>query len=71
MSQVASNPDILGGKPCFVGTRVPVEALLDHLRLGYTIDYFVAQFPTVTRAQAEAVIIELSKHVESNARRVA
>ena len=28
---VHSNPDILGGAPVFVGTRVPVRALIDYL----------------------------------------
>ncbi len=44
--------DILGGTPCFAGTRVPVKSLFDHLRLGYTADRFLEQFPTVKREQA-------------------
>jgi len=31
---VHSDPDILGGTPVFVGTRVPVKALLDYLEHG-------------------------------------
>ncbi|MCC6427808.1 MAG: DUF433 domain-containing protein [Phycisphaerales bacterium] len=56
MRPVESNPEILGGTPCFAGTRVPVESLFDHLRRGYTVDYFLAQFPTVSREQVEAVL---------------
>ena len=54
MSQhaVHSDPDILGGTPVFVGTRVPFHALMDYLEDGYTVDEFLADFPSVTRAQA-------------------
>jgi uncharacterized protein (DUF433 family) len=48
---VRSDPQILGGMPCFAGTRVPVQSLFDHLESGYTVDYFLAQFPTVRREQ--------------------
>ena len=51
-----SDPDILGGTPVFVGTRVPVQSLLDYLRNGDTLDAFLADFPSVRREQAEAAI---------------
>jgi uncharacterized protein (DUF433 family) len=35
----------------FDGTRVPVESLFDFLKHGHSIDYFLEQFPTVTREQ--------------------
>jgi uncharacterized protein (DUF433 family) len=57
---VSVNPNIQGGTPCFKGTRVPVVSLFDHLEQGYTIDEFLADFPTVTRDQATAVL-ELAK----------
>jgi uncharacterized protein (DUF433 family) len=52
------NPKILGGTPVFAGTRVPVESLFDYLSHGRTIDYFLEQFPTVQREQAEALLNE-------------
>lgn len=55
---IVRNPKILGGTPVFAGTRVPVESLFDHLRAGYTIEYFLEQFPTVKREQAEALLDE-------------
>jgi uncharacterized protein (DUF433 family) len=48
---VHRDPQILGGAPVFVGTRVPLQALLDHLEDGDTIDTFLESFPTVTREQ--------------------
>jgi uncharacterized protein (DUF433 family) len=56
MGVIEANPKILGGTPCFAGTRVPVESLFDHLRAGYTIDAFLEQFPTVKREQVLAVL---------------
>lgn len=46
------NPNILGGTPVFMGTRVPVNILIDHLLGGYTLNYFLDQYPTVSREQA-------------------
>jgi len=49
---VHSDPEILGGTPVFVGTRVPFQALLDYLEAGDSLDEFLTDFPTVTRNQA-------------------
>jgi uncharacterized protein (DUF433 family) len=57
LSQVVqSSPDILGGTPVFVGTRVPVQSLFDHLEGGDTLDEFLHQFPSVKREQAIAAL---------------
>lgn len=53
---VHSDPDILGGTPVFVGTRVPVKSLYDHLEAGDTLDEFLESFPSVTREQAVAAL---------------
>jgi uncharacterized protein (DUF433 family) len=50
------DPDILGGTPVFVGTRVPLRNLLDYLAGGSTIEEFLDDFPTVTRDQAVAAV---------------
>ena len=47
------SPERMGGAPCFAGTRVPVQSLLDHLKHGETIDDFLEGAPSVTREQAE------------------
>ena len=56
-SVVHCDPDILGGTPVFVGTRVPVKNLFDYLA-GSGLKEFLNQFPSVTREQALAVIHE-------------
>jgi len=53
---VCSDPDILGGTPVFVGTRVPVQSLFDYLEGGDTVDEFLRQFPSVRREQAIAAL---------------
>ncbi|MEX0875321.1 MAG: DUF433 domain-containing protein [Actinomycetota bacterium] len=58
-SAVRSDPEILGGKPVFAGTRVPLRNLIDYLEADHSIDEFLAQFPSVSRDQVIAVLEEL------------
>ena len=51
-----SDPDICGGTPVFVGTRVPVTTLFDYLEGGETLECFLDQFPSVSRDQALAAL---------------
>lgn len=53
---VHSDPEILGGTPVFVGTRVPVKSLYDYLEAGDSLDEFLESFPSVTREQAVATL---------------
>jgi uncharacterized protein (DUF433 family) len=53
---IHSDPEILGGIPVFVGTRVPVQNLIDCLEAGDSLDEFLDSFPTVTRDQAVAAL---------------
>jgi uncharacterized protein (DUF433 family) len=59
---VHSDPEILGGTPVFVGTRVPVKSLYDYLEAGDTLDDFLESFPSVTRKQAVAAL-ELAREM--------
>ena len=53
---IQSDPDIMGGTPVFVGTRVPLQNLIDYLEGGESVDDFLQAFPTVNKEQALAVI---------------
>jgi uncharacterized protein (DUF433 family) len=53
---VHSDPEIMGGTPVFVGTRVPLQNLIDYLEGGESLQGFLEAFPSVTRRQAVAVI---------------
>jgi len=59
-SVVHSDPEILGGTLVFVGTRVPVRSLFDHLEAGDSIEDFLEGFPSVRRQQVVA-ILEISR----------
>jgi uncharacterized protein (DUF433 family) len=60
LSIIHSDPDILGGTPVFVGTRVPVKTLLDYLEAGEALDVFLDHFPSVSHEQA-VTALELAK----------
>ena len=57
---VTTNENVQGGAPCFEGTRVPVSSLFDHLKRGYSINDFVADFPTV-RLEQVVEVLELAE----------
>jgi len=64
---VTSSPDVLSGTPVFAGTRVPVQALIDYLEGGETIDEFLAGFPTVKREQVVAFLEEATARIVAQA----
>ncbi len=53
---ILSVPDIMRGTPCFVGTRVPFQTLLDYIEAGQPLDEFLADFPSVSRDMAIAAL---------------
>ena len=67
-SVVHSDPDILGGTAVLVGTRVPVQALIDYLEGGHALDEFLEDFPTVSRELAIAALEHAKAHLIVDAR---
>jgi uncharacterized protein (DUF433 family) len=55
-SVVHSDPEILSGTPVFVGSRVPVQTLVDYLEGGYSLDEFLDNFPSVRREQVHSFL---------------
>ncbi len=53
---VISYPDILGGTPVFIGTRVPVRIIFEHLEAGDSLEVFLEDFPSVSRELAIQVL---------------
>ncbi len=66
---IAVDRDILGGEPVFRGTRVPVASLFEHLESDCSLDEFLENFPTVTRAAAVAVLMGAQQLTLEKARR--
>lgn len=67
-SVIHSDPDILGGAPVFVGTRVPVRTLIDYLGGGQPLAEFLEDFPTVSREQAVAALRLAAQALVADAR---
>lgn len=56
VSVVHQDPEIMGGTPVFVGTRVPFQTLLDYLEADDRLGEFLEDFPSVSREQAVAAL---------------
>lgn len=67
-SVVHSDPDILRGTPVFVGTRVPVQALIDYIEGGHSLEEFLDDFPTVSRELALGALEQAKAHLFADAR---
>jgi uncharacterized protein (DUF433 family) len=65
---IHSDPEIMGGTPVFVGTRVPLQTLLDYLEANQPLGEFLDDFPTVTREQAVAALEQAKEALLARAR---
>ena len=57
-SVIKIDPEIMSGAPCFAGTRVPIQHLIDYLEGGDSIEDFLEDFPSVRREQVIAFLEE-------------
>lgn len=53
---VISDPEVVGGEPCFEGTRVPLETVVDNLAGGHGVDRILKNYPTLRLEHIEAVL---------------
>ncbi len=67
-SVVHSDPEILGGTPVFIGTRVPLQALIDYFEGGHSLEEFLDDFPSVSREVAVAALEQAKAHLIADAR---
>jgi uncharacterized protein (DUF433 family) len=56
------DPEVHSGDAVFIGTRVPVDTLVDYLEGGDTLSEFLNDFPSVNREKAIAAL-ELLREV--------
>lgn len=59
---ISVDKEFLHGTPCFRGTRVPIQTLIDFLETGETVDAFVGVYPYIPRAQVLR-LVELTKNL--------
>jgi uncharacterized protein (DUF433 family)/catechol 2,3-dioxygenase-like lactoylglutathione lyase family enzyme len=64
---IHSDPEILGGTPVFVGTRVPLKNLIDYLEGDYSLDEFLDAFPSVSREQAITALQAAGEMLDADA----
>ena len=64
---VKIDPEIMSGAPCFSGTRVPIQNLIDYLESGDSIEEFLDGFPTVSREQVIAILEEAKEPGQQSA----
>jgi|HubBroStandDraft_3_1064219.scaffolds.fasta_scaffold195825_2 uncharacterized protein (DUF433 family) len=62
--RISIDPDIMGGRACIVGTRVPVHIILGHLGSGATTAELLAGYPFLTEADIRAAIAYAAELVE-------
>lgn len=61
---VSSDPEVLGGTPVFVGTRVPVAVLFENFADGMTLDEVLDAYPTLSREAALSPLHEAEASLE-------
>ena len=59
---VITDPEVMGGLPVFVGTRLPVENVLGSLDVGIDLDNLQASYPFLTPAHVHAARVFLAVH---------
>ncbi len=64
---ITSNPERMSGIPVIGVSRVPVSTMLDHFAAGYSLDEFLAQFPTIEREKAIAALDVIKEAVDEGA----
>ena len=55
-SVITIDNEIMHGTPCFTGTRVPVQTLIDFLETGESVDDFLAVYPSIPRNQVHTFL---------------
>lgn len=55
-SHITSKPEVLHGKPCITGTRIPASLVLGYLASGYSERQILNEFPDLQREQIAACL---------------
>lgn len=53
---IVSDPQILRGKPCVKGTRIPAALILGYLACGRAADAILREFPGLTQEDVAACL---------------
>jgi uncharacterized protein (DUF433 family) len=61
---ISIDPDVFGGTPVFMGTRVPVAVLFENLADGLTLEEILESYPTLNRQTVLNVLKEAEASLE-------
>jgi uncharacterized protein (DUF433 family) len=50
------DPEILGGEPCFNGTRIPLETVVDTPAAGISVGRILRNYRSLTQEHVDAVL---------------
>jgi uncharacterized protein (DUF433 family) len=64
MQIISSDPEVLGGTPVFVGTRVPLAVLVENLADGMSLAEILDAFPSLSREAALAALQQAEASLE-------
>lgn len=70
MKYITSNPEILGGKPVIIGTRIPVDQILFLLKDGFTIEAINQEYPQLSMKTIAGTVDEASQFINKNASKI-
>lgn len=59
---VERRPDVCGGEPVLVGTRTPVRAIVEHVRLGDEVEDILEHLPYLSATQVYAALDYYRNH---------
>lgn len=57
INHIEANPEIMFGKPCIKGTRVPVDLILRKLKGGYSYSDLLDAYPRIKLEDIEACLL--------------
>jgi uncharacterized protein (DUF433 family) len=62
--RIATDPEILGGRPVVKGTRVSVSLILNLSDHGYTFDRITRAYPNLTEEDVQAAMLSAGARLE-------
>jgi uncharacterized protein (DUF433 family) len=65
--RISSDPDILHGKPCIKGTRIPVYLIVSLVAEGETVENIIKDYPSLTLEDIKAALRYAAKLSEYEA----
>jgi uncharacterized protein (DUF433 family) len=68
---IVRHPQIMGGAPCFRGTRIPVEIIFNHLRGGMGPQDIIREWPGVSPGDLKAVLDQARDYLMQTAPEIA